>query len=160
MRTQLPLALVVLLTPLAAQAGAADVVACLKLDGAARYACYDRTVPALAADLESEKKSGLDLFGLFGGKATATKDFGNAPEKINAEVPAVSQMKDALLGVNYGDTGPIFTFANGQVWRAQEGRRVFLKEDGSDFGTVKKSLVGYVLTVNDGTGGWSVKRVK
>jgi hypothetical protein len=150
----------VLLTPFAAQAGAADVVACLKLEGPARYACYDRTVPGLAVDLESEKKSGLDLFGLFDSKATATKDFGNAPEKINAGVPAVSEMKDSLIGVNYGDTGPIFTFANGQVWRAQESRRVFLKEDGTDVATVKKSVIGYVLTVNDGTGGWSVKRMK
>jgi len=142
-------------------AGAAEVVACRKLpDPAARFACYEKTVEDLERDLASEKKSGIDLFGLFSSKATRQDDLGKPEATRTQGVPEVSNMTDKLAAIGTAGGKPVFYFENGQVWQAQEYRRVNFKGDGTDRATVHKSVMGFLIEVNESGIEISVARIR
>lgn len=144
-----------------ARAGAGDVVACRKVtDDHERLACFDRT----AADLEKDMQtSSVGLFGFLGLGATKEEDFGHAPKTATGDgkIPEVSSVTSKVVGYAQGGDGhPVFVLENGQVWKSQDIKRVHLKNDGQDVATVRRSLIGYLITVNDASYDLSVVRIR
>ena len=156
------LAAPVVIWPALCFAGAAEVAACRTIkDDTQRLACFDKTVPGLVSDIEATRPTPVSRFGQVAQPAVTEKEFGreNNPA-IPAEVPPVTNMADTLQRLEMRDGKPVFYFTNGQVWAAQERRMVTLKGDGADHAVVKRSLVGYLITVNDSSAQISVVRVK
>jgi hypothetical protein len=147
--------------PGSASAGAGDVVACKKIaDEHERLACFDRT----SADLEKDMQASSEgLFGFLGLGATKQEDFGKSPSLPEGQkkIPQVASVTSKIVGYSQGYDGkPVFTFENGQVWRSQDPKRIHMKLNGEDVATVRRSLLGYLITVNDATYELSVVRVQ
>ena len=148
------------LAPDIAQAGAGDVVACRKItDDHERLACFDRTSAALEKDINSSSEG---LFGFLGLGATKEQDFGKSPKLPSGDnkIPEVSSVTAKIIGFAAADGRPVFTLENGQVWKSQDYKHVHLKHDGNDVAVVKRSLLGYLMTINDASYDLSVKRVE
>lgn len=152
----------VMFWPAAGFAGAVEVAACRTIaDDAQRLACFDRTVPGLAADIAASKPSSVSRFGQADPPPVREKDFGRGSNPALAPaVPPVTTMSDSVARLEIRDGKPVFYLGNGQVWAAQERRLVTLKGDGTDQAVIKRSLVGYLITINASAAQISVVRLK
>lgn len=153
--------MVVAFAPGSALAGAGDVVACKKItDDHERLACFDRTSADLEKDIQASSEG---LFGFLGLGATKQEDFGHAPTSPvgDNKIPQVASLTSKIVGYSQGwDNRAVFTFENGQVWKSQDPKHVHLKHNGEDVATVRRSLLGYLLTVNDASYDLSVVRIQ
>lgn len=130
------------------------VVDCRKLtDSAARLACYDASVAALAGAAEAKQVLVVDRAttektkrSLFGLSLPKIKLFGENDdveiEKIESTITAVSSARDGSA---------IFVLADGGRWKQTEGRDTFAKA-GQKIEIVKGSLGGYFARINGQSG--------
>jgi len=153
-------ALAIVLAPTSAHAGAGDVVACKKItDDHERLVCFDKTSGDLEKDIEASSEG---LFGFLGLGSMKETDFGRSPStaKGDGKIPMVASVTSKVIGYAQSQGHPIITLENGQVWKSQDSKHVHLKHDGTDVATVRRSLVGYLLTVNEASYDLSVTRIQ
>ncbi|MEY4952456.1 MAG: hypothetical protein RL299_880 [Pseudomonadota bacterium] len=130
------------------------VVDCRKLtDSAARLACYDASVAALAGAAEAKQVLVVDRAttektkrSLFGLSLPKIKLFGDNDdveiEKIESTITSVSSARDGSA---------IFVLADGARWKQTEGRDTFAKA-GQKIEITKGSLGSYFARINGQSG--------
>jgi hypothetical protein len=130
------------------------VVDCRKLtDSAARLACYDASVAALAGAADTKQVLVVDRAttektkrGLFGLSLPKIKLFGDNDDveidKIESTITAVSSSRDGSA---------IFVLADGARWKQTEGRDTFAKA-GQKIEITKGSLGSYFARINGQSG--------
>ena len=137
--------------------GVREIVACRSIaNDAERLACFDRYSNDLPPDAAAAAPLATRTFGLPPGAPHTAQEFGNPPIQ-RAEV---TNIEGNLDRVDVADGKPTFYLDNGQVWAAQQRKRVTMRGDGSDHVIVQRSLFGYLLTVNDSRAQISVVRVR
>lgn len=130
------------------------VVDCRKLtDSAARLACYDASVAALAGAADAKQVLVVDRAttektkrGLFGLSLPKIKLFGDNDDievnKIESTITAVSSTRDGSA---------IFVLADGARWKQTEGRDTFAKA-GQKIEIAKGAMGSYFARINGQAG--------
>ena len=122
-------------TPFLSGADPREVVACRQLPpGQGRIDCLERTSAALERELEDS--------------AVPARSAAGAPRHKAFAVAASEAIDARVVKLSYADAAPVFELDNGQVWAAQDERRLTFRADGTDVVEIRPTPVGYLLHYN------------
>jgi hypothetical protein len=143
----------------AARADIPELLACAdQTDPKARLACYDGEAAKLKTQMADAEKRKTTLFGF-------SMPFSNSDEAEHPEPKLapqeVREIDAKLVGVTTGIGGhQILALNNGQVWRIDDSRTLFLTPGKDLVAIVRNDLGGFYLSLNGRDNKLSVSRVR
>jgi hypothetical protein len=160
-----------------ASASAQDFASCSKIaDDQQRLACFDHasqtvpTTPAVQAAPATPPTSSFNPFALFGRSeplATKPEDFGRTSLPVTAPPPPrpdepqpIDSITATAIKIIDPEGKPTFILDNNQTWVSVKYIRIVPRSKGPNTVKIESSAVGYLMTLNDASFQFGVRRLK
>jgi|GEM_PF-3760594 hypothetical protein len=166
-------------------AGAQDFAACTKIaDDQQRLACFDRASRSLSVTPAPERPAAVPVtpavatppvsrfnpfssFGLGESAPTKPEDFGRSSLPVTAapaprpdEPQPVRSITATAIRIIDPEGKPTFVLDNNQVWVSVKYIHIVPRSKGPNTVNIESSAIGYLMTLNDASFQFGVRRVK